>query len=35
MDNYGNILLVEDDSSLAQWIAEYLIEKGYNTLICA
>ncbi|MGO2479184.1 MAG: response regulator [Pseudoalteromonas sp.] len=34
MDNYGNILLVEDDSSLAQWIAEYLIEKGYNTHIC-
>lgn len=34
MDNYGSILLVEDDSSLAQWVAEYLIEQGYHTLIC-
>ena len=34
MDNYGTILLVEDDSSLAQWVAEYLIEQGYTTKIC-
>ncbi len=34
MNNYGSILLVEDDSSLAQWVAEYLIEQGYTTLIC-
>jgi len=35
MDNYGTILLVEDDSSLAQWVAEYLTEQGYTTQICA
>lgn len=34
MNNYGSILLVEDDSSLAQWVAEYLVEQGYTTLIC-
>lgn len=34
MDNYGTILLVEDDSSLAQWVAEYLVEQGYTTQIC-
>ncbi|MDP2636423.1 MAG: response regulator [Pseudoalteromonas sp.] len=35
MDNYGTILLVEDDTSLAQWVAEYLIEQGYTTQICS
>ncbi|MDN3378124.1 MULTISPECIES: response regulator transcription factor [unclassified Pseudoalteromonas] len=35
MDNYGTILLVEDDSSLAQWVAEYLTEQGYTAQICA
>ncbi|MCQ8877316.1 response regulator transcription factor [Pseudoalteromonas shioyasakiensis] len=35
MDNYGTILLVEDDSSLAQWVAEYLTEQGYTTQICS
>jgi DNA-binding response OmpR family regulator len=34
MDNYATILLVEDDVSLAQWVAEYLTEQGYTTHIC-
>ncbi|GAA62117.1 transcriptional regulatory protein yycF [Pseudoalteromonas sp. BSi20652] len=34
MDNYGTILLVEDDVSLAQWVAEYLTEQGYSTHVC-
>ncbi len=34
MDNYGTILLVEDDVSLAQWVAEYLTEQGYTTHVC-
>jgi DNA-binding response OmpR family regulator len=34
MDNYGTILLVEDDTSLAQWVAEYLTEQGYTTHVC-
>ncbi|ATG57605.1 MULTISPECIES: response regulator transcription factor [Pseudoalteromonas] len=34
MDNYGTILLVEDDASLAQWVAEYLTEQGYTTYVC-
>ncbi|WP_372760318.1 response regulator [Pseudoalteromonas sp.] len=34
MDNYGTILLVEDDSSLAQWVAEYLTEQGYGVHVC-
>lgn len=34
MDNYGIILLVEDDVSLAQWVAEYLTEQGYTTHVC-
>lgn len=34
MDNYGTILLVEDDVSLAQWVAEYLTEQGYTTDVC-
>jgi DNA-binding response OmpR family regulator len=34
MDNYGTILLVEDDQSLAQWVAEYLTEQGYKTHVC-
>jgi len=34
MDNYGIILLVEDDASLAQWVAEYLTEQGYTTHVC-
>ena len=34
MEHYGTILLVEDDISLANWVAEYLIEQGYQTTIC-
>jgi DNA-binding response OmpR family regulator len=34
MDNYGTILLVEDDTSLAQWVGEYLTEQGYTTHVC-
>lgn len=30
MENYGNILLVEDDISLAQWVQEYLHEHSYQ-----
>jgi len=30
MQNYGKILLVEDDVSLAQWIQEYLEQHGYD-----
>ena len=29
MSEYGNILLVEDDISLAQWTKEYLEEQGF------
>ncbi|WP_417698991.1 response regulator [Pseudoalteromonas lipolytica] len=34
MEHYGTILLVEDDISLANWVAEYLTEQGYNTTLC-
>ncbi|MFC0116614.1 response regulator [Pseudoalteromonas xiamenensis] len=34
MENYGTILLVEDDASLAQWVAEYLTNQGYQTFCC-
>jgi two-component system response regulator RstA len=34
MDNYGTILLVEDDVSLAQWVADYLNNQGYTTHVC-
>ncbi|WP_440053164.1 response regulator [Pseudoalteromonas sp. T1lg65] len=34
MDQYGSILLVEDDASLAQWVAEYLDNQGYKTHCC-
>ncbi|MBQ4849082.1 response regulator transcription factor [Pseudoalteromonas sp. MMG013] len=34
MDNYGTILLVEDDASLAQWVADYLNNQGYTTHVC-
>lgn len=34
MDNYGTILLVEDDISLAQWVTEYLTEQGYVVHVC-
>ncbi|WJG09805.1 response regulator transcription factor [Aliiglaciecola sp. LCG003] len=30
MIEYANILLVEDDASLAQWVREYLQEHGFN-----
>ncbi len=30
MEVYGNILLVEDDISLAQWVQEYLNEHSYQ-----
>ncbi|MCF6434755.1 MULTISPECIES: response regulator transcription factor [Pseudoalteromonas] len=35
MDNYGTILLVEDDESLSQWVADYLNNQGYTTHVCA
>ncbi|MBQ4836097.1 MULTISPECIES: response regulator transcription factor [Pseudoalteromonas] len=34
MEQYGTILLVEDDESLAQWVADYLNNQGYNTHCC-
>ncbi|WP_462147006.1 response regulator [Pseudoalteromonas gelatinilytica] len=34
MEHYGTILLVEDDISLANWVAEYLVEQGYQTTLC-
>jgi two-component system response regulator RstA len=34
MDNYGTILLVEDDESLAKWVADYLDNQGYTTHVC-
>ncbi|WP_419148436.1 response regulator [Pseudoalteromonas 'SMAR'] len=34
MEQYGTILLVEDDASLAQWVAEYLDNQGYKTHCC-
>ncbi|NOU50844.1 response regulator [Pseudoalteromonas sp. JBTF-M23] len=34
MDNYGTILLVEDDESLSQWVADYLNNQGYTTHVC-
>ncbi|ASD66670.1 response regulator [Pseudoalteromonas piscicida] len=34
MEQYGTILLVEDDTSLAQWVAEYLDNQGYKTHCC-
>lgn len=30
MESYGNLLLVEDDASLAQWVSEYLEEQGFQ-----
>ena len=30
MTGYGNILLVEDDVSLAEWVSEYLSENGFK-----
>ncbi len=30
MSNYANILLVEDDAALAQWVIEYLQDHGFN-----
>lgn len=30
MTHYANILLVEDDASLAQWVIEYLTEQGFS-----
>ena len=32
MSEYGNILLVEDDISLAQWTKEYLEEQGFTVI---
>ncbi|MDK1289320.1 response regulator transcription factor [Pseudoalteromonas umbrosa] len=34
MEQYGTILLVEDDESLAQWVADYLNNQGYKTQCC-
>ncbi|MCF6437915.1 response regulator transcription factor [Pseudoalteromonas luteoviolacea] len=34
MEQYGTILLVEDDESLAQWVADYLNNQGYDTKCC-
>lgn len=30
MSDYANILLVEDDAALAQWVIEYLQDHGFN-----
>ncbi len=32
MTEYGCILLVEDDLSLASWVMDYLQQKGYQVL---
>jgi two-component system OmpR family response regulator len=32
MTSYGNVLLVEDDLSLASWISDYLQQKGYQVI---
>ncbi|WP_087025647.1 response regulator transcription factor [Thaumasiovibrio subtropicus] len=32
MDKYGKILVVEDDSSLAQWVIDYLTNNGFECL---
>ncbi|MCO7224300.1 response regulator transcription factor [Pleionea sp. CnH1-48] len=34
MQNYGNILLVEDDASLASWISDYLLNQGFQVAHC-
>lgn len=34
MDIAKKILLVEDDTSLAQWVSEYLIEQGFDVVLC-
>jgi len=34
MDVTKKILLVEDDTSLAQWVSEYLVEQGFEVVLC-
>ncbi|MFY8349846.1 response regulator [Pseudoalteromonas sp. SSM20] len=34
MDIAKKILLVEDDTSLAQWVSEYLVEQGFDVALC-
>lgn len=34
MDIAKKILLVEDDTSLAQWVSEYLVEQGFEVVLC-
>ena len=34
MDVAKKILLVEDDTSLAQWVSEYLVEQGFEVVLC-
>ncbi|MCF6457842.1 response regulator [Pseudoalteromonas sp. MMG024] len=34
MDIAKKILLVEDDTSLAQWVSEYLVEQGFDVVLC-
>lgn len=34
MDIAKKILLVEDDTSLAQWVSEYLVEQGFDVILC-
>lgn len=34
MDASKKVLLVEDDTSLAQWVSEYLVEQGFEVCLC-
>ena len=34
MNDAKKILLVEDDTSLAQWVSEYLTEQGFEVVLC-
>ncbi|WP_091979677.1 response regulator [Pseudoalteromonas denitrificans] len=34
MSGYGKILLVEDDLSLADWVNSYLLEQGFEVIMC-
>ena len=33
-NGYGKILLVEDDLSLADWVNNYLVEQGFEVIMC-
>ncbi|SFB91473.1 DNA-binding response regulator, OmpR family, contains REC and winged-helix (wHTH) domain [Pseudoalteromonas denitrificans DSM 6059] len=34
ISGYGKILLVEDDLSLADWVNSYLLEQGFEVIMC-